>query len=49
MEEANITLARAAFALNCGQANLQFISYIFKYIKIVPYVDCPLRPKNLDF
>ena len=30
MEEANITLARAALALNCEQANLQFVSLHFQ-------------------
>jgi hypothetical protein len=49
MEEANINLARAALALNCGQANLQVVSYTFKTIKIEQYVDCSLRKKNLDF
>ena len=38
MEEANISLARAALALNCKQAILQFVSYSFKTIKIVQYI-----------
>ena len=47
MEEANIKLARAALALNCGHANLQFV-----YLHFQNYQDSTVRrlfPASKEF